>query len=147
MKLWLLVLRAGTETPSKGEEKKKGEKKGRDGILKSFCIWNLFYLSEWYLTMEEKWVSQLCICFPGRVVFANRWLLQQVKKKKVSILILSPLEKWQLRQSPASRPQRPALVSHAGRQTSAVCSRLLRGCLLDLINLGSLHWTPWGIWG
>lgn len=96
--------------------------------------------------MEEKWVSQLCICFPGRAVFANRWLLQQVKKKKQKpILILSPLEKWQLRQAPASHPQRPALVSHAGRQTSAFRSRLLRDCLLDLINLGSLHRTPWGV--
>ena len=34
----MLVLHAGTETPSKGEEKEKGEKKGREGILKSFCI-------------------------------------------------------------------------------------------------------------
>jgi len=32
------VLRAGTETPSKGEKREKGKKKGREGILKSFCI-------------------------------------------------------------------------------------------------------------
>ena len=101
MKLWLLVLHAGTETPSKGEEKEKGEKKGREGILKSFCIWNLFYLSEWYLTMEEKWVSQLCICFPGRVVFASRSLLQQVKKKKSIHPHPKPIRK--MAASPVSR--------------------------------------------
>lgn len=33
------------------------------------------------------------------------------------------------------------LMSHAGRQPSAFCRRLLRNCLLDLIDLGSLDQT------